>query len=146
MEDIEDLLLKALALPAKINSDCQIKISALQRAIIKCVIQYDESTKPKTKELLREYDVDISDTIAITSVNRHCSCINKEVCRILKYDMEGVYLTLDDSSLEIGISPLCDPKDNDDYNLCDEDADLDLNDFEEIAHALLDKIYETQAK
>lgn len=146
MEDIEDLLLKALALPAKIHSDCQIKISALQRAIVKCVIRYDESTNPKSKELLKEYDVDMSDTIAVTSVNRHCNCINKEVYRILEYDMEGVYLTLDDSCLEIGISPLCDPKDNDDYNLCDEDVDLDLNDYEQIANALLNKIYETKAK
>ena len=60
MENIEDLLLKALALPAKIYSDCEIKISALRNAIIKCIIRYDESTNSKSKELLREYDVDIS--------------------------------------------------------------------------------------
>lgn len=145
MNDIEDLLLKALALPAKIQCDCEIKIRALQKAIIKCVIRYDESTNPKSKELLGEYDVDISDTIAVTSVSRHCNCINKEVYRILEYNMEGIYLTLDDSCLEVGISPLCDFKDTDDYNLNDEVADLDLNDYEQIARALLDKIYETKA-
>ena len=146
MENIEDLLLKALALPAKIYSDRQIKISALKKAIIKCIIRYDESTNPKTKELLREYDMDISDTIAVTSVNRRCLCIDKEACRILEYKMEGVYLMLNDSCLNIGISPLCDLKDNDDYDSCDEDANLDLNDHEQIARALLDKIYETQTK
>lgn len=146
MENIEDLLLKALALPAKIYSDCQIKTKALQRAIVKCIIRYDESTNLKSKELLREYNVDIADTIAVTSVNRHCLCIDKEVRRILEYNMEGVYLILGDSCLEVGISPLCDFKNKDDRDSCNGDANLDLNDYEQIARALLDKIYETQTK
>lgn len=146
MENIEDLLLKALALPAKICSDCEIKIIALRKAIIKCIIRYDESTNPKSKELLGEYDMDISDTIAVTSVNRHSNCIDQESMRILEYDMQGVYLTLDESCNTIKVSPLCEFENDHDCDLCNEDAELVLNDYEQIANALLDKIYETQAK
>ena len=146
MENIEDLLLKALALPAKIHSDCQIKTSALQRAIVKCVIRYDESANPKTKELLGEYDMSIGETVAITSVNSRCNCIDQETMRILEYNMQGVYLMLDESCTTIGISPLCEFVNDRDYNLCNDDDNLVLNDYEQIANALLNKIYETKAK
>ena len=66
--------------------------------------------------------------------------------RILEYDMQGVYLTLDESCTTIEICPLCEFKDDHDCDLCNEDAELVLNDYEQIANALLDKIYETQAK
>ena len=146
MENIEDLLLKALALPAKIHSDCQIKIKALRKAIIKCIIRYDESTNPKSKELLEEYDMSIGETVAITSVNSRCNCIDQETMRILEYNMQGVYLMLDESCTTIGISPLCEFVNDRDYNLCNDDDNLVLNDYEQIANALLNKIYETKAK
>lgn len=146
MENIEDLLLKALALPAKIHSDCDIKIRALRKAIIKSIIRYDESTNPKSKDLLEEYDMSISETVAVTSVNMHCHCIDQETMRILEYNMQGVYLLLDESGLSIGISPLCEFENDDERDLCHDDVNLVLNDYEQIAHALLDKIYETQAK
>lgn len=144
MENIEDLLLKALALPDKVHSDCQIKIKALRKAIIECVIRYDESTNPKSKDLLEEYDLNINESIAVTSVDKLCYFANKKTHRITKYVMKGICLALDDTAIEIKIWPLCEFKKRDDD--CLFEHEVGLNDFVQTAYALLCKIYETQAK
>lgn len=144
MENFEDLLLKALALPDKAHSDCQIKIKALRKAIIGCVIHYNESANPKSKDLLEEYDLDINESIAVTSVDKLCFFANTKTHRITKYVMKGICLTLDDTAIEIKIWPLCkfEKKDDD----CLFEHEVSLNDFVQTAYALLCKIYETQAK
>lgn len=144
MKDIEDLLLKALALPAKTHSDRQIKIIALRKAIIKCVIRYDESANPKTKDLLERFDMSINESIAVTSVRKICACVDEKSHRISKYIMKGVCLALDDICSEVSIFPLCGFENEYDARLYK--GGLDLNDYGQTANALLNKIYETQAK
>ena len=144
MEDIEDVLLKALALPSETYSNRQIKIRALQKAIIKCVIRFDESTKPKSKDFLEEYDLDINESIAVTSVDKLCHFANSKTHRIAKYYMKGVCLVLDDTCTEVKIYPLCKFKEKN--KDCLFEHKVGLNDFMQTANALLCKIYETKAK
>lgn len=145
MESIKDLLLKALALPDKIYSDRQTKIRALRKAIIKCVIRYDESANPKSKEFFENYDVDMDRSIAITSVEKRCDFIDRKCRHVTEYDLKGVCLIFEDISNEINIFPLCQFEDNE--NIPGEIYEgLNLNDYVEIDNALLNKIYETEAK
>lgn len=144
MEDIEDLLLKALALPDTSRSERQTKIRALKKAIIKCVIRFDESTLQKSKDLLEEYDLDINESIAVTSSNELCHFNNNKTHRITKYFMKGVCLILDDTRTAVNIYPLCKFQSKDEA--CVFEHQIDLNDFVQTTYALLRKIYETQTK
>ena len=144
MKDIEDVLLKALALPSKTCSDRQIKIRALKKAIIKCVIRFDESTNPKSKDFLEEYDLDINESIAVTFVDELCHFANSKTHHITKYYMKGICLTLDDTRTAVNIHPLCKFQSKDEA--CVFEHQIDLNDFVQTTYALLCKIYETKVK
>ena len=144
MKDIEDDLLKALALPNRSRSERQTKVRALRKAIVKCVIRFNESTLPKSKDLLDEYNLDINESIAVTSTDRLCRFVNSKTRRVTKYYMKGICLVLDDTGVEVQIYPLCKFASKDDD--CVFEHEVSLNDFVQTAYALLCKIYETQAK
>lgn len=144
MEDIEDLLLKALVLPDRTHSERQTKVRTLRKAIVKCVIRFDESTLPKSKDLLDEYNLDINEAIAVTSANKLCRFVNSKTHRITKYYMKGICLVLDDTGIEVQIYPLCKfASKNDD---CVFEHEVSLNDFVQTAYTLLCKIYETKVR
>lgn len=141
MENFEDLLLKALALPDRSRSERQTKVRALRKAIVKCVIRFDENTNPKSKDFLEEYNLDINESIAVTSVDKLCSFADKESHRIIKYRMKGICLSLDETGSKVLIFPLCRKVQDGIF-----EHEVSLNDFVQTAYALLCKIYETQAK
>jgi hypothetical protein len=143
MEDIEDLLLKALALPNTSRSERQTKVRALRKAIVKCVIHFNESTLSKSKDLLDEYNLDINESIAVTSTDRLCRFVNSKTRRVTKYYMKGICLVLDDTGIEVQIYPLCKFASKDDD--CVFEHEVSLNDFVQAAYALLCKVYETKA-
>lgn len=140
MKDIEDLLLKALALPNTSRSERQTKVRALRKAIVKCVIRFDESTNPKSKDLLDEYNLDVDESVAITSVDKICFFADKKSHRIVKYFMKGICLTLDETGSKVLIFPLCRKVQDGIF-----EHEVSLNDFVQAAYALLCKIYETKA-
>lgn len=140
MEDIEDLLLNALVLPDKTQSECSAKARALRKAIVKCVIRFNEIANPKSKDFLEEYGLDVDESVAITSVDKICFFADKKSHRIVKYFMKGICLTLDETGSKVLIFPLCRKVQDGIF-----EHEVSLNDFVQAAYALLCKIYETKA-
>ena len=141
MKDIEDLLLNALALPDKTQSEYRTKARTLRKAIVKCVIRFNEITNPKSKDFLEEYNLDINESIAVTSVDKLCSFADKKSHRIIKYLMKGICLSLDETGSKVLIYPLCRKVQDGLF-----EHEVSLNDFVQAAYALLCKVYETKDK
>lgn len=142
MEDIEDLLLNALVLPDKTQSECSAKARALRKAIVKCVIRFNEIANPKSKDFLEEYGLDVDESVAITSVDKICFFADKKSHRVIKYFMKGICLTLNETGNHIRIFPLC--KFVSKVQDCVLGHEVSLNDFVQAAYALLCKVYETK--